>query len=97
MRMLPKSWLLGLLPLVAACGITDIETPELPSDGDSFVEVLDAAALESVVEESEADFDLVLLDDGLTASELAVQAEESPKTSGSRVASPRSTTRRRGT
>jgi hypothetical protein len=77
MRTLMKSWPLGLLTLVAACGITDVDVaPPAIDDGVPLVETLDAPGLASFVAGTEAEFDLVLLDDGLTAEEVEVRSED---------------------
>lgn len=78
MRTLTRLCLLSLLSTVAACEITDveIETPFGEGVGE-YAEELDAAGLVSVVaEEDRSEFDLLLLDDGFTASDLAVRNEE---------------------
>ncbi len=48
MRTLMRRWYLGLLPLIAACDITEVQAPALPLEeevGEPFVESLDAATL----------------------------------------------------
>ncbi|MGE0160797.1 MAG: hypothetical protein AB7T31_15445 [Gemmatimonadales bacterium] len=78
MRTLWRRWPLGLLPVVAACGITDVQAPALLIDeevGEPFVEALDAAGLEAVVQAGGAEFELFLLDDGVTAGDLAVRTD----------------------
>jgi len=73
---------LGLLPILAACGITDVQAPGLElwqEVGEPFVETLDAAGVESVVEEGAAEFELVLMQDGVTVSELVVRTEGDPR------------------
>ncbi|MEQ1857112.1 MAG: DUF5666 domain-containing protein [Longimicrobiales bacterium] len=77
MRTLMRGWLVGLLPLIAACGVTDVQAPALMLDeeiGEPFVEALDAAGLEAVAEAG-AEFELVLLDDGHTVGEVGVRTE----------------------
>jgi hypothetical protein len=79
MRAMRRSWYLALTAVTAACGITDVQAPALQLDeeiGEPFVESLDAAALESVVQAGSAEFELVLLEDGLTAAELSVRTDD---------------------
>jgi len=79
MRTLKRALYTGLLPWVAACGITDVQAPAMIFDeevGEPFVEALDAAGLEAAVGTGVAEFELVLLDDGLTIGEVAVRTEE---------------------
>jgi hypothetical protein len=83
---------LSLLPILAACGITDVQAPALLTDeevGEPWVETLDAAGVEAVVQAGEAEFELVLLDDGVTAGELTVRTGGAPRSERiqSRIAS----------
>jgi hypothetical protein len=74
---LSKRWHLGLLPIVAACGITDVEESSLNLDeeiGEPFVETLDAAGLQAIVEAADADFE-VTFDEDLTALQVSVFTE----------------------
>jgi len=78
MRTLTRRWYLGLLPLIAACGITDVQAPALSFDeevGEPFVEALDAATLQSLVQTGEVEVELFLLEDGATVGEIAVRTE----------------------
>jgi hypothetical protein len=63
---------------MAACDITDVQAPALVLDeelGEPFVEDIDGAGLETIVAAGSAELEIMLLDDGVTAGEVAVRTE----------------------